>query len=472
MEIEEFRKNAHEIVDWMVDYFKDIDHLPVKSQVNPGDIIQKLPHNPPVQKEKFEDIFNDFKEIILPGMTHWQHPSFFAYFNANNSYPSILGEMITAALGAQCMSWQTSPAATELEERVMQWVGQIIGLPDYFHGVIQDTASTATLCSLITARERMSNFETNKNGLYGMNKFTIYCSKEAHSSIEKDIKIAGLGKSHLRKIAVDENYSMIPNYLEKAIKDDLRQGFFPMAVITAIGTTGSTAVDPLCEIGKICEKYRIWHHVDAAYAGTALVLPEKRWTIDGIENVDTFVFNPHKWMFTNFDCCAYFVKDKGALIQTFEILPEYLKTKEGDRVNNYRDWGIQLGRRFRALKLWFVLRSFGTKGLQQKIRNHINWAQEISLEIQGSEDFELLAPVPFATICFRYKPTHINDQEKLNKINAKLLETLNDSGKIYLTHTKLKGDYTIRLVIGQTNMTKDHVWKAWELLRSTARLLN
>ncbi|HLP44676.1 MAG TPA: aminotransferase class V-fold PLP-dependent enzyme, partial [Candidatus Kapabacteria bacterium] len=450
MDLENFRQHAHEMIDWIVDYFQNIEDFPVKSQVKPGDIKQQLPLSPPEQGEPFETIMKDVDQIIMPGITHWQHPSFFAYFNANNSYPSMLGEMLTAALGAQCMSWQTSPAATELEERVMQWTAQLIGLPGNFTGVIQDTASTATLCSILTAREKRTDFEINRNGFTGKQIFTIYCSSEAHSSVEKAAKIAGFGSENLRKIDVDNQYAMKPDALEHAIQEDIRLGNQPLAVIAALGTTGSIAIDPLRPIGEICKKYNLWLHVDAAYAGTGLLLPENRGMIEGIELVDTFVFNPHKWMFTNFDCSAYFVKDKEALIRTFEILPEYLKTKEGDRVNNYRDWGIQLGRRFRALKLWFVIRSFGVAGLKEKVRNHILWANELANEIENSPDFELAALLHFSTVCFRYKPAQIADQEVLNKLNMELMETLNATGKLYLTHTKLKGAVTLRLVVGQT----------------------
>jgi aromatic-L-amino-acid decarboxylase len=467
MNNQEFRKYAHELVDWMADYLQDVEKYPVKARSKPGEIIEQLSLLPPQKGESMDRIIADFKKIILPGMTHWQHPGFFAYFNANNSYPSVLAEMLTAAMGAQCMSWQTSPAAAELEERVMEWVAKLTGLPDTFTGVIQDTASTATLCSLLTAREKYSDFEINRRGFAEENKYTVYCSTEAHSSIEKGVKIAGFGKNNLRKIKVDKDFAMIPAALEEEILKDKKAGLWPLAVIAACGTTGSIAIDPLRRIGEICRKHDLWLHVDAAYAGTALLLPEKRSMIDGIEYADTFVFNPHKWMFTNFDCSAYYVKDKGALIRTFEILPEYLKTKEGKQVNNYRDWGIQLGRRFRALKLWFVIRSFGVEGLQAKIRSHIAWAQNLTGKIKAVEDFEILAPVPLATICFRYKPTGIDDENQLNELNAQLLETLNATGKIYLTHTKLNNIYTLRLVIGQTYLQEDHVKKAWELIRKT-----
>lgn len=468
MNIEEFRKNAHETIDWMADYFKNVEEFPVRSNSNPGDIYDKLPLSPPEKGEPYENLIRDLDKIIIPGITHWQSPLFFAYFNANNSFPSILAEMITATLGAQCMSWQTSPAATELEEAVMNWLAEILNLPKFFQGVIQDTASTATLCSILTAREKYSGFSINSTGLPGRKKFTAYCSSEAHSSIDKAVRIAGIGSDNLRKIDVDENFALNPEKLEQTIKEDIRSGCIPLIVIAAFGTTGSTAVDPIKKIGEITKKYNLWFHIDAAYAGTALILPENRWMAEGIENADTFVFNPHKWMFTNFDCSAYFVKDKDALLRTFSILPEYLKTKEGNLVNNYRDWGIALGRRFRALKLWFVIRSFGVKGLQEKVREHIRWAVNLKEKIENSTDFELMAPVPFATVCFRYKPSVINDPDKLNTMNEKLLEKLNSSGRLYLTHTKLKNIYTIRFVVGQTYQEEHHIINAWDLINKTS----
>lgn len=469
MDREEFRTHGHQLVDWMADYFGSIEQYPVKSTVSPGDIIKQLPLSPPEKGESFDALFNDFQNIIMPGMTHWQHPSFFAYFNANNSYPSILGEMLMSALGAQCMSWQTSPSAAELEERVMQWLGQMTGMPDGFTGVIHDTASTATICALISAREMASEYTVNRDGLYNRMTFTVYCSSEAHSSIEKAVKVTGLGKVNLRKVPVDEQFAMKPQALDKMIDEDLDAGYQPMAVVAAFGTTGSTAVDPLEAIVNICRDRGIWLHVDAAYAGTALVLPEKRQLIKGIEGVDSFVFNPHKWMFTNFDCSAYFVRDVEPLVRSLEILPEYLKTREGDRVNNYRDWGLPLGRRFRALKLWFVIRSFGAEGIRQKVRNHIQWAAELARDIDESDDFQLLAPVPFATLCFQFNPPQINDIDELNELNRQLMETLNDSGKLYLTHTKLNGIFTLRLVVGQTNQEQRHIKDAWARIKETAR---
>ncbi len=398
-----FREHAHQFVDWMADYLENIDSYPVKSNVKPGEIIDSIPSHPPIHSENINQIFEDFKEIILPGITHWQSPNFFGYFPANSSYPSLLAEMLTATLGAQCMVWETSPAAAELEEKVLNWLKGMIGLPDVFKGVIQDTASTATLVALLTAREKLTEYHINEVG-FSHNKFRIYCSSETHSSIEKAAKIAGFGKNSLVKIEVDDQFRMDSDKLELAIEKDLKDGLIPVCIIATLGTTGSTAIDPLEEIAEIASKFKIWLHVDAAFAGTALILDEFKWMIKGIERVDSFVFNPHKWMFTNFDCSAYYVKDKEALIKTFSINPEYLRTKTEGEVNNYRDWGIQLGRRFRALKLWFVIRNFGLEGLREKIRYHISLAEELEQKIFESENFEMVTARTLNLLCFRYKP--------------------------------------------------------------------
>ncbi len=465
----EFRAKAHEIVDWIADYLEGVEQYPVKAQVLPGEIRDQLPSSPPEKGEPFDALMADFQKIILPGITHWQHPSFFAYFPANSSPPSLLAEMLTSALGAQCMSWVTSPAATELEERVMQWLREMVGLPADWDGVIQDTASTATLCSILTAREERSRYEINKRGFTTAERFTVYCSTEAHSSVEKAVRIAGIGREQLRKIDVDENFAMRADLLEDAIRQDRSSGFVPLCIVSALGTTGSTAIDPLHAIGEIARRNHVWLHIDAAFAGTALVLPEFRHLLKGIEDADTFVFNPHKWMFTNFDCSAYFVKDRDALVRTFEILPEYLKTHEREQVNNYRDWGIQLGRRFRALKLWFVIRTYGVAGIRDRVRAHIAMADRLAKTIQGEPDFEILAPVWCNVICFRYRPNQVSDPDRLNAINMNLMERLNNTGKLYLTHTKLDARTALRLVIGQTNVEQRHVDAAWEIIARTAR---
>ena len=469
LSLEEFRKHGHELVDWMADFLGSVEDMPVRSQVDPGEIISQLPGTPPEDSESFERIMRDFREIVVPGITHWQHPSFFAYFPANSSYPSILAEMLTATLGAQGMIWQTSPAATEMEEQVMNWLRQMIGLPEPFQGVIQDTASTSTLCALLTAREQATGYRINEKGFAVDEKLTVYASSQTHSSIEKGTKIAGFGRAGFREIPVDRDYAMRPDELEKTIDEDIGRGLRPACVVATIGTTGSTAIDPLEEIAAVCRERRIWLHVDAALAGSAMVLPELRWMGRGIEDVDSFTFNPHKWMFTNFDCSAYFVRDPEALTRTFEIHPEYLRTKEGRKVNNYRDWGIQLGRRFRSLKLWFVIRSYGVEGIRRVIRRHIELAQWVKSQVEKEPDFELLAPVPLNTVCLRYLPDPSASLEEINSRNEKILERVNSTGKAYFTHTKLDGRYTIRFVVGQTYTDSKHVEAGWQLLRDTAR---
>lgn len=467
MNTETFRKHAHQLVDWMADYFENVENYPVMSQVKPGDILKQIPTKAPNQAESFDQVLKDFNDIIMPGITHWESPNFMAYFPANKSKGSVLAEMLMSTLGAQCMQWLTSPAAAELEEQMMNWLQEMLGLPKDFTGVIQDTASTATLCALLTAREKATDYQINQKG-YEERKFTIYASKEIHSSIDKDVKIAGFGIEQLRKIEVDESFAMIPENLEKQIKLDLKAGFIPLCVVSAIGTTSTTAIDPINEIGSICQKYKVWHHVDAAYAGTALVLPEMRWMSEGIEKADSFVFNPHKWMFTNFDCTAYFVKDPVGLVNTFTITPDYLKTNFDGEVKNYRDWGIPLGRRFRALKLWFVIREMGVEGIQEKIRKHITLGSWLAKEITEHADFELLAPVPLNTVCFRYTKAETSE---LDKVNEKIMNQVNASGKLFFTQTKLNGMLALRLAFGNTNLEAFHVENAWKLIQETAKNL-
>ena len=466
-DISTFRKNASQIIDWIAQYYEHIEGYPVKSAVKPRDVYNQLPVKPPEHGEDFRILLEDFENIIVPGITHWQHPNFFAYFPANSSFPSILAEMITASLGAQCMKWETSPAATELEEMMMNWLKQITGLPQSFHGVIQDTASTATLCAILTAREHMSGFKINTEGFSGQH-YRVYCSEEAHSSVEKAVKIAGIGSRNLIKIKTDAEFALIPEELEKTILTDIHHNLTPLCVVAALGTTGSTAIDPLEQISEITSKYNMWLHIDAAYAGSALILPEYRWMIKGIENADSFVFNPHKWLFTNFDCSAYFVRSKENLVKTFQLIPEYLRTRSEGEVNDYSDWGIQLGRRFRALKLWFVLRTFGVTGLQEKLRSHISLARHFADEIVKSGHFTLMAPVKFGLVCFRYTPEKPQGKDELNKLNERLLHEINDSGKIYLSHTKLNGEYTLRIQTNQTNVTLKNVNVALNLIQDAA----
>jgi len=425
----DFKKASDPVIAWIDNYLKNISEYPVKSMVKPGEIYRQIPGEAPEQSESLEHIIKDLEEVIIPGITHWQHPNFHAYFPANSSVESVLAEFVTSAIGAQCMIWDTSPSAAELEQRMMEWLREAMGIPPSFEGVIQDSASTASLVSLITAREVATGFKSNEEGV--PNNLRIYCSTETHSSIEKAVGVCGIGKKNLVKIKVDGQMRMIPGELEKHIQEDLARGLVPTAVVAALGTTGTVAVDPLKDIAGICKKNNIWLHVDAAFAGSALLLPEYRWMIEGIEQADSFVFNPHKWLFTNFDSSVYFVKSVDRLIRTFEILPEYLKTSTRGQVNDYRDWGIPLGRRFRALKLWFVIRSFGLSGLRERLQAHIDLNDYFCNEAIKIPGIKLVLK-PFLNFsCFRFNPEGIFNAEKLNQLNDRLLNELNKGGEAF-----------------------------------------
>lgn len=451
----------------MADYLRDVGALPVTPASAPGDVRRQLPTAPPGQGEAFDALFDDFRRIIVPGMTHWNHPGWLAYFPCNNSPPSILGEMLTAAMGAQGMSWATSPAATELEQTVMDWLRQMLGLPGTFTGVIQDTASTATLVALLTARERATGHASGERGLAGGPGLTVYASREAHSSVDKAVKLAGYGLDQLRHIPTDDAFALMPADLERSIAADRAAGLTPACVVASIGTTSSTAIDPLSEIATICRREGLWLHVDAAYAGTAALVPELRAPFAGMEHADSFVFNPHKWMLTNFDCTAYFVRDTSALLRTFQASPEYLRTTHDLEVVNYRDWGIQLGRRFRALKLWFVIRSYGVEGLQAMVREHVAIARELAGWIAARDDFEVMAPVPFGLVCFRYRPSG-KSEEELDLLNQRLLERVNATRRFHMIHTRLAGRYVIRIVVGQRTTTREHVEAVWQEIQRAA----
>ncbi len=467
MENKDFREFGHRVVDWVADYLDHIETYRVLSASEPGGIKERLPLRPPAQGEPMETILADFERLILPGITHWQHPGWFAYFPANNSPASVLAEVLTAGLGAQCMVWQTSPAATELEDRVLEWLRRMLGLPSGFAGVIQDTASTATLCALLSAREKATGFASNETGFQP--GLIVYASDQTHSSIEKGVKIAGYGRANLRLIPTDDAYAMIPGRLEEAIAEDKERGLKPACVVATIGTTSSTAVDPLAAVGRICRLHDVWLHVDAAFAGSACLLPEMKWVLEGSEQMDSFVMNPHKWLLTNFDCSAYFVKNPGQLVRTFEVHPEYLKTGVDAHVKNYRDWGIQLGRRFRALKLWFVIRSYGVEGLQTVVREHIRLAQLFRSWVEDHAMFEVMAPTPFSLVCFRFNDG--TDEASLNAFNPRLLDRVNASGRVFLTHTTLRGRYVLRMAIGQRTTRERHVREAWEIIVRSAEEL-
>ncbi len=464
MDSNTFRKYGYQMVDWIADYYEQVENYPVKSQVEPGEIKSQLSCTPPEHGEDMEEIMRDFQNKILPGITHWQHPNFFAYFPANTSPPSVLGDMLASGMGVLSMLWQSSPAATELEEVVLNWLKDMLSLPPDMKGVIQDNASTATLCALLAARETAADFYTNIEGV--RKPLVVYTSEEAHSSVEKGVKIAGYGKDNLRYIPTDENFALLPEELEKAIREDKQQGFIPACVVATVGTTSSTAVDPVSSIGEICKRHNLWLHVDAAFSGSAAILEEKRYLLQGVELSDSCVINPHKWLLTNFDCSAFFVKDEEKLINTLTILPEYLKTNVDSQVTNYRDWGIQLGRGFRALKLWFVLRSYGVSGLQEILRNHISWANMFKDWVENDNRFEVMAPVHVSLVCFRFNDG--SSQNKLNDINKKLLENINSTGEAFLTHTSLNDSFVLRMAIGQRLTEKRHIKETWDLISKKA----
>jgi aromatic-L-amino-acid decarboxylase len=464
---DEFERCGHAVVDWIARYMRERESYPVLSRARPGDIRAKLPPHPPTDGEPFKTMLRDVEEIILPGITHWQSPNFFAYFPASTSGPSILGDLLSSGLGVQGMLWATSPACTELETHVLDWLIEMLDLPEGFRstsrggGVIQDTASSASLCALLAARERATEFQTNERGVD--RPLTAYASTQAHSLVEKAVAIAGVGRNNLRLIDVDDTHAMRPDALERAIEEDREAGRTPFVVFGTTGTTSSTAMDPLRKIGEVCRRQNVWFHVDAALAGTAALCPEHRWIHDGLELADSYCFNPHKWMLTNFDCDCFYVTDRAVLIKTLSVLPEYLKNKatETGAVFDYRDWHIPLGRRFRALKLWFVIRHYGVEGLQRHIREHVRLAQEFKTWVDADPDFEIAAPAPLNLVCFR----HVGGDEA----NQRLMDRLNASGKIYLTHTKLKDKVTLRFAIGGVDTRAKHVRRAWDLIQQASR---
>ncbi|MBI2538034.1 MAG: aspartate aminotransferase family protein [Gemmatimonadetes bacterium] len=461
-----FRRAAHDAVDWLADYLENLERYPVCPAVQPGEIRSRLPAHPPESAESWDALLADLDRVVLPGITHWQSPMFFGYFPANASGPAIIGDLISSGLGVQGMMWATSPAATELETHVLDWMVDLMGLPEHFRstgsggGVIQDTASSASLVALLVARERKTRFTTNRVGVKGT--LTAYTSSQAHSSIEKAAGIAGIGRENLRLIDVDHTYAMRPGALDRAIQTDLPAGRTPFFVSATVGTTSSTAIDPVRAIGEICRRHGLWLHVDAAHAGSAAVCPEFRWIHDGLELADSYCFNPHKWLLTNFDCDCFYVADRAALIQTLSILPEYLRNQatESGAVFDYRDWGIPLGRRFRALKLWFVIRAYGAEGLRTHIRNGVALAQEFAGWVKADDRFELCAPRPLNLVCFRLKAG--------DGANERLRDALNASGKMYLIHTKLDGKLVLRLAIGGTYTERRHLERAWALITETA----
>ena len=466
---DEFRRHGKAVVDWIADYYERVESMPVLSRAKPGQVREWLPSSAPAQGELFEVMMKDVENLILPGVTHWQSPNFFAYFPCNNSFPSVLGELLSAGLGVQGMLWATSPACTELESRVLDWLVDVMGLPAAFSssqtggGVIQDTASSSSLCALLAGRERATRYASNQLGCDG--RLVAYTSTQAHSSIEKAAKIAGLGRENLRLIEVDERFAMRPEVLEARMSEDRKAGRVPCFVCATVGTTSSNAIDPVPAIGRICRDAGVWLHVDAAMSGTAALCPEFRYIHDGLELADSYCFNPHKWMFTNFDCDCFYVADRKALIDTLSVLPEYLRNQatESGAVIDYRDWHIPLGRRFRSLKLWFVIRHYGVEGLRYHVRRHVELAQRFASWVRDDARFELAVPAPLNLVCFRHRGG--------DAINQKLMERLNQSGDLYLTHTRLDGRFTLRLSVGQTQTEGRHVERAWRRIRDEAASL-
>ncbi len=474
METEEFRQWSHRAADWAADYRAGLRGQPVRSPLRPGAIAAQIPASPPEQAESFERIFADFENVVPPGMTHWQHPRFFAYFPSNAAPPAVIAEQLAAAMSAQGMLWQTSPAITELEQRMVDWLRQAVGLPDGFDGVLQDTASSTTLCAVLTMREVALAWGGNRDGLAAHPQVRIYTSAHAHSSVEKACWIAGIGASNLVKLPArdgDPRLGIDPQALEATIAADRRAGLLPAGIVACVGATSVGASDPLHELGRIARREDLYLHVDAAWAGSAMICPEFRDLWDGIEVADSIVFNPHKWLGVPMECSAHFVRDPATLVQTLAIQPEYLKTHGRDGIVNFSEWSVQLGRRFRALKLWFLIRAYGLDGLRQRIRDHVRWAGELAEAITAEPDFQLASPPVLSLFGFRYRPQGLSSPDALDALNQQLLDAVNDDGATYLTSTRLDGRLVIRFQIGPFDTTREDVDDAWRAITRIARAL-
>lgn len=455
------------VADWAADYHQTLRQRPVRAQVKPGDILNALPEAPPELAEEMEKIFADFEKIVLPGMTHWQHPRFFAYFPANASPPSMLAEYLVTAMAAQCMLWQTSPAATEMETRMMDWLRQAVGLPETFTGVIQDSASTATLAAVLTMRERALSWDGNKAGLSGQPRLRVYSSNEVHTSIDRAIWISGIGQDNLVRIPVNgPRRAMDPHALRAAIEADIEAGYRPAGIIACTGGTGVGASDDVASVVAVAKDFGLYVHLDAAWAGAAMIVPEYRDLWAGVDGVDSMVFNPHKWLGAQFDCSAHFVRDPEDLVRTLAIRPEYLKTHGHDGIINYSEWSVPLGRRFRALKLWFLLRSYGLEDLRQRLRNHVDWSVALAERLRAEPDFEIASEPVLSLFSFRYSPSGAQDPDALNQ---RLVDAINDDGRIYLTQTLLDGSKVIRFQVGQFDCTREDVDVAFDVILEIAR---
>ncbi|MDQ3005532.1 MAG: pyridoxal-dependent decarboxylase [Chloroflexota bacterium] len=468
MNPEEFRRVGHQLVDWIADYRARVAEFPVRSTLEPGAVRAGLPRTPPEKPESFDGIFSDLEEIILPGLSHFQSPNFFGYFPSNGELSSVLGDYLSTGLGVLGLSWQSAPALTELEEVVTDWLRQMVGLSDSWSGVIQDTASTNTLVALISARERASSYSLGRGGLQGeASPLIVYVSSQSHSSVEKAALLAGFGRDNLRFIATDENYAMRPDALADAIKADIERGLTPCAVVATTGTTTTTALDPVNAIAEVTRRHKLWLHVDAAMAGSAMILPECRWMWDGIESADSLVFNPHKWLGAAFDCSLYYVRDPEHLIRVMSTNPSYLQSSVDSRVKNLRDWGIPLGRRFRALKLWCLIREQGVDGLQARLRRDLANAQWFADQVRATANWRVLAPLPLQTICVRHEPDGLED-DALDKHTLAWVERVNNSGGAYLTPATLDGRWMVRVSIGAISTEREHVEALWKLIRREA----
>jgi aromatic-L-amino-acid decarboxylase len=472
MEVAEFREHGRAVLERMAAYLERPEAHPVVPAVLPGEVARGLPAEAPARGESMDAILADFDRIIMPGTTHWNHPSFFAYFASSGSAPGILAEMLAATLNVNAMLWRTGPSATELEDVTLGWLRRLIGLPDGFDGTITDTGSSSTLYALAAARELAGDLRIREEGLAGrpdVPRLAVYRSEEAHSSIDKAAITLGLGLSGVRAVATDASFRMDAAALERAIAEDRAHGVRPLAVVATVGTTGVTAVDPVPAIAAICEREGLWLHVDAAYGGSAAVIPEMRHVLAGCERAHSLVVNPHKWLFTPIDCSALYTRRPDLLRRAFSVVPEYLTTPHGDDVKNLMDYGISLGRRFRALKLWFVLRWFGAEGLAERLREHLRLAAEFAGWVDAAPEFERLAPVPFSVVAFRHAPRALaGDEAALDAHNAGLLERVNATGEVYLSHTKVRGRYAIRLAVGNIRTERRHVQRAWELIKNAA----
>jgi aromatic-L-amino-acid/L-tryptophan decarboxylase len=465
-----FRAYGHQIVDWIAEYLENVEHYPVMSQVQPGSIAAGLPRQAPRQGEPFDQVLQDFERIILPGVTHWNHPGFLAYFAVTGSAPGILGEMLTAALNTNGMLWRTSPSSTELEETTLDWLRQMIGLPKQFSGLIYDTASISSMVAIAAAREAVG-LGIREHGMSGraeLPRLRLYCSREAHSSIEKGAVTLGIGQENVRKIGVDDEFRLDPIELRNAIEQDRSAGHRPFCVVATAGTTSTTSVDPVVAIADICEANGLWLHVDAAYGGVAAILPEQRWVLAGAERADSLVINPHKWLFTPIDISALYTRRAETVRAAFSLVPEYLRSGEDGIARNHMDYGPQLGRRFRSLKLWFVLRSFGIEGIQARLREHIRLAQEFAAWVDAAPDWERLAPTPLSAVCFRSHPADVAEAG-LDQLNQNILNAINMGGEALLSHTRTKDKLALRLAIGNIRTEERHIRRTWELLNEHAR---